>query len=181
MLHLELTGKEHRERWLAAAARSKELHHPWVSPASTIWQFNQRLIKYRSANNISLLAIDQNNALVACINLNEIVRGAFQSAYIGYFVFEPFSGKGLMKKAMKLVIDYAFNSLELHRIEANIQPTNDASLNLIKSLGFRHEGFSPRYLKIEKEWKDHERFALTIEDISTSISTQNLSDIDKLT
>ena len=74
-MHLELTGKEHRERWLAAVARSKDLHHPWVSPANTTWQFNQRLKRYRDGNNVSLLAIDESGELVACINLNEIVRG----------------------------------------------------------------------------------------------------------
>ena len=165
MLHLELTGKEHQDRWLAAVARSKELHHPWVSPASSPWQFSQRLKRYRGGNNISLLAVDENNELVSCINLNEIVRGAFQSAYVGYFAFEPHAGKGLMQKAMKLVIDYAFNELNLHRLEANIQPSNTRSINLIKSLGFRHEGFSPRYLKIEGDWRDHERFAITVEDL----------------
>jgi ribosomal-protein-alanine N-acetyltransferase len=165
VLHLELTGKEHRERWLAAVARSKNLHHPWVFPASTTWQFNQRLKRYRGGNNVSLLAIDDSDELIACVNLNEIVRGAFQSAYVGYFVFEPFAGKGLMRQAMELVIDHAFHELGLHRVEANIQPSNHRSLKLVKSLGFRHEGFSPRYLKIEDEWKDHERFALTIEDL----------------
>jgi len=168
VLHLELTGKEHQDRWLAAVARSRELHHPWVSPASSPWQFNQRLQRYRGANNVSLLAIDEQEKLIACINLNEIVRGAFQSAYVGYFAFEPFAGKGLMQQAMKLVIDHAFSELRLHRVEANIQPSNARSIKLIKSLGFRHEGFSPRYLKIDGSWKDHERFALTVEDLQIS-------------
>lgn len=166
MLHLELTGKEHQECWLAAVERSRTLHHPWVSPASTPWQFSQRLKRYHGDNNISLLAINEKNDLIACINLNEIVRGAFQSTYVGYFAFEPFAGKGLMQTAMKLAIDYAFSELRLHRIEANIQPTNTRSIKLIESLGFRHEGFSPRYLKIGGAWKDHERFALTIEDLA---------------
>lgn len=165
MLHLELAGKKHQERWLAAVARSRELHHPWVSPASSAWQYNQRLKRYRDNSNISLLAIDENHELIACINLNEIVRGAFQSAYVGYFAFKPHAGKGLMRQAMRLVIDYAFNELNLHRLEANIQPSNTRSIKLIQSLEFRHEGFSPRYLKIQGTWKDHERFALTVEDI----------------
>ena len=165
MLHLELAGKAHQDRWLAAVARSRELHRPWVSPANSPWQFTQRLKRYRDDHNFSLLAIDEKNELVACINLNEIVRGAFQSAYVGYFAFEPYAGKGLMQQAMKQVIDYAFSELKLHRLEANIQPANIRSIKLAKSLGFRHEGFSPRYLKIDGEWKDHERFALTIEDL----------------
>jgi len=165
VLHLEQTGKEHQDRWLAAVERSKELHHPWVSPANSPWQFNQRLKRYHGDSNYSLLAIDEHDALIACVNLNEIVRGAFQSAYVGYFAFEPYAGKGLMHEAMKLVINLAFNELNLHRLEVNIQPRNVRSIRLIKSLAFRHEGFSPRYLKIEGEWKDHERFALTVEDL----------------
>lgn len=168
MLHLESTGKEHQERWLAAVKRSRALHHPWVAPAATPWRFSQLLKKYEDDNNISLLAVNETGELIACINLNEIVRGAFQSAYVGYFAFEPSAGKGLMRQAMRLAVCYFFNEIRLHRLEANIQPTNERSIRLIKSLGFRHEGFSPRFLKIAGEWKDHERFALTREEFYQS-------------
>ena len=63
-----------------------------------------------------------------------------------------------------LAIDYAFNVLGLHRIEANIQPDNIRSINLIKRLGFTKEGFSQHYLYVNGEWRDHERWALTVEN-----------------
>ena len=165
MLTLEYIDIKHQMKFLDAVARSRDLHHPWVSPAGNAYQFSAHLEKYQSNNNISLLAINENDELVACINLNEIVHGIFQSAYLGYYAFAPYAGKGLMFQAMQKVIDYAFTELQLHRLEANIQPQNIRSKHLVTSLGFRIEGLSLHYLRIGNEWKDHERYALTIEDV----------------
>jgi ribosomal-protein-alanine N-acetyltransferase len=71
-----------------------------------------------------------------------------------------FAGTGLMTEALRAAVGYAFNELGLHRLEANIQPGNTASIALVRRLGFRQEGFSPRYLRINGEWRDHERWAL---------------------
>ena len=87
----------------------------------------------------------------------------FHSAYLGYYAFEPFAGRGLMKQGLSQVVTHAFRKLKLHRLEANIQPGNAASKALVKTLGFRREGFSPRYLKINGRWRDHERWALLSE------------------
>ena len=65
-----------------------------------------------------------------------------------------------MKEGLALLVRYAFDELELHRLEANIQPMNLTSIALAKSVGFRYEGFSPRYLKINGEWCDHERWTI---------------------
>jgi ribosomal-protein-alanine N-acetyltransferase len=105
----------------------------------------------------------RDDALVGVVNLNEIVRGAFQSAYLGYYAFAPLAGQGLMTEGMALVLRHAFRRLGLHRVEANIQPGNRASRALARRLGFRREGFSPRYLKIRGRWRDHERWALVRE------------------
>ena len=69
-----------------------------------------------------------------------------------------------MKPALAAVIAISFDNLALHRLEANIQPSNIASIALVKSLGFRLEGYSPRYLKIAGTWQDHERYAITAEE-----------------
>jgi len=98
--------------------------------------------------------------LVGVINLNEVVRGLFRSAYHGYYGFEPFSGLGYMTEGLALVLDQAFGPLGLNRLEANIQPENKRSSRLVSRLGFRLEGFSPRYLKIGGRWRDHERWAM---------------------
>ena len=155
---------ENEAQFLAAVTRSRSLFKDWVAPPSTPEQFAEHLTKYSADNNFSYLARAEDGSLIGCINVNEIVRGAFQSAFLGYYAFAPNHGKGLMKSAMTSVIALAFGNLALHRLEANIQPSNIASIALVKSLGFRLEGYSPRYLKIAGAWQDHERYAITAEE-----------------
>ncbi|MBE9116824.1 GNAT family N-acetyltransferase [Lusitaniella coriacea LEGE 07157] len=106
----------------------------------------------------------ENQKVVGVANLSQIFYRAFQNAYLGYYVNVEFAGQGLMREGIRLALDYTFSTLNLHRVEANIQPKNTASINLVKRLGFTQEGFSRRYLKINGEWRDHERWALTVED-----------------
>ncbi len=108
------------------------------------------------------------NNIIGVFNLSEIVHGCFQSAYLGFYVSKDYVGKGLMSEGLQLLLNKAFVELSLHRIEANIQPANNSSIFLVQRNGFRKEGFSPRYLKIDNEWRDHERWALTIEDWKNS-------------
>lgn len=106
----------------------------------------------------------EDNAIVGNVNLGQIVRGVFQSAYMGYQVFGPFANQGYMTAAMPQVLRFVFGTLKLHRVEANIQPTNAASLAVVRRAGFKKEGYSPRYLKIGGRWRDHERWTMTVED-----------------
>jgi ribosomal-protein-alanine N-acetyltransferase len=102
--------------------------------------------------------------LVGVINVSEIVRGHFQSAFLGFYAFAPHQGQGYMSEGLRLVVAEMFKRRGLHRLEANIQPVNSRSIALVKRLGFRLEGYSPRYLKISGRWRDHERWAITSED-----------------
>jgi [ribosomal protein S5]-alanine N-acetyltransferase len=112
----------------------------------------------------SLICCPTTQEIVGVVNLSQIFYGPFQNAYLGYYADVNFAGKGLMLEGMRLVIDHAFQKLRLHRLEANIQPQNTASINLVRRLNFTKEGFSERYLKVNGTWRDHERWALTVEN-----------------
>jgi ribosomal-protein-alanine N-acetyltransferase len=119
----------------------------------------------RTPNHLAyLIRLRPSGALVGVAALSEIVRGLFRSAYLGYYAFAPHDGQGLMREGLSLVIAQAFGRLRLHRLEANIQPDNRASRWLVRMLGFRREGYSPRYLKVRGRWRDHERWALLADE-----------------
>jgi ribosomal-protein-alanine N-acetyltransferase len=103
-------------------------------------------------------------ALVGVINLNTIILGGLRQAFVGYYAFLPYAGSGFMTEGLGLVVGQAFGEIGLHRLEANIQPGNDPSKALAARVGFRCEGFSPRYLQVGGAWRDHERWAITSED-----------------
>ena len=151
--------------FLASVSRSRRLHHPWVQPPDTADAYRDYLSKHQDARGeVHFVWNEEPRGLVGVVNVSEIVHGAFRSAYLGYYAFVPYAGRGLMKEGLAQVITYAFNELKLHRLEANIQPGNRASKALVKTLGFRREGLSPRYLKINGRWRDHERWAILSED-----------------
>jgi ribosomal-protein-alanine N-acetyltransferase len=160
----ELTATD-RGAFLAMVAASRELHRPWAYPPERPEQFDDLLERSEREELCCLLAsLAENGEIVGVFNISQIVRGSFQSAFLGYYGSARHANKGLMREAMQLVLDHAFGSLALHRLEANIQPGNQASVALARGAGFRLEGFSPRYLLIGGRWRDHERFAITADD-----------------
>lgn len=94
------------------------------------------------------------------ITLNTIVRGPFQSCAVGYWVGEPFGGRGLASDALASIVSVAFGELGLHRIEASTLPHNARSKRVLAKHGFVRYGLAPRYLKIAGEWRDMELFQL---------------------
>jgi [ribosomal protein S5]-alanine N-acetyltransferase len=151
--------------FLNMSRHSQVLHQEWVNPPSTSEQFRTYVEQSHLTNrDCSLVFLKENLALVGVFNLSEIVRGSFHSAYMGYYGNARFQRQGLMREGLELVLNRAFQILQLHRIEANIQPNNYASRQLVFRAGFRVEGFSPRYLKINGRWRDHERWAILHED-----------------
>ncbi|MCB8819612.1 GNAT family N-acetyltransferase [Microvirga rosea] len=150
---------------VAANLASIAVHEPWVYPCRDAASFHAYLARSDGDRSVGFIARElQGRRIIGVVNINEIVRGLFQSAYLGYYGMAGWQGQGLMREAVELVVLYAFDQLALHRLEANIQPGNAPSLALAKRLGFRHEGYSPRYLKIGGEWRDHERWAILSED-----------------
>lgn len=167
-VHLLRPGAADETAFLAAVARSAALHHPWCAPPATSEAFRAYLRRLRSPRMEGLLVRrNADLALVGVINASEIVRGHFRSAFLGYYAFLPLAGRGLMAEGLEVALSWFFGPLGLHRVEANIQPGNAASIALVKRLGFRLEGFSPRYLEVDGDWRDHERWALLAEGFAS--------------
>jgi [ribosomal protein S5]-alanine N-acetyltransferase len=150
---------------VAANLASIAVHEPWVYPCRDEASFMAYCASCDGRSKVGFVAREgAGGPIVGVVNLSEIVRGALQSAYLGYYSMAVFQGRGFMREALALVVTTAFSEMGLHRLEANIQPANARSRALARRLAFRQEGFSPRYLKIGGEWRDHERWALLAED-----------------
>jgi ribosomal-protein-alanine N-acetyltransferase len=155
--------------FIAAAQASRRLHGRWTQAPATRERFAALVKRYaprtEGANHAGFLILRRDDhALVGVLNFSEIVRGAFQSTYLGYYAFTPHAGQGLMSEGMALGLDVAFRQLKLHRVEVNIQPTNTRSVALAERVGFTREGYSRRYVKIAGRWRDHVRYAMLAED-----------------
>ena len=159
--------------FLSAANASRKLHGAWVQPPTTPARFRQFVRRFGGSAKRNRLAAThvgflvcrcEDDAIVGVFNLSEIVRGLFQSAYLGYYAFSPHAGAGYMAEGLQLTLAVAFRALKLHRVEANIQPANTRSLALARDAGFVREGFSRRYVRIAGRWRDHIRMALLAED-----------------
>jgi ribosomal-protein-alanine N-acetyltransferase len=150
--------------FVASMQASRSLHRPWLYAPQTPEDFREYLVRaLRPSTEFFLACRVEDDAIVGFLNLSDIVRGSFQSAYLGYGGVARYAGQGYMSEALGLVLHEAFTKLRLHRIEANIQPGNAASIALVRRGGFQLEGLSPRYLKIGGRWRDHERWAILSE------------------
>lgn len=144
---------------------SRAYHAPWLQAFTDGEGFDTWFSGLVSGAHIGFVAREKaSGSVVGIINLNDISLKNFQSAYLGYYGMVDLAGRGLMKEAIRKVACYAFAEVGLHRLEASIQPTNVRSIELVKRIGFRKEGFSPRYLRIDGVWCDHEHWALLCDD-----------------
>jgi ribosomal-protein-alanine N-acetyltransferase len=149
-----------RDAFVCAARASQELHAEWVSVPSEEAAYDAYLAR-RSASFLGLgLFREDGQTLVGVFNLSQICYGLFCSAYLGYYAFTQHERRGLMGEGLELALHLAFRRLGLHRVEANIQPGNTDSILLVARHGFVREGYSPAYLRIAGEWRDHERWAI---------------------
>lgn len=164
MVTLETPSLRHAHEFLRAVHRSRPLHRGLVTPPANLAAYRSYLQSLRRDSHVAFFVMHGRAAdIVGAINVSEIVRGPFQSAYLGYYAFLPHAGRGLMFQGIAKAIRHCFDELKLHRLEANIQPENTRSIAIVRGLGFRKEGFSPRYLKVCGRWRDHERWAILAE------------------
>jgi ribosomal-protein-alanine N-acetyltransferase len=153
-------------RFIELARASAVFHRPWVKLPESSAHFADYLARFDQVSAVGMvICLREGGDLVGTVNINGIVRGCYQRGMIGYAAFLPYAGRGYMSEGVGLAVAYAFEELGLHRVEADIQPENVASVKLVRRLGFRKEGFSPQFIKIDGVWRDHERWARTADHV----------------
>jgi ribosomal-protein-alanine N-acetyltransferase len=164
-VYLRTPTRNDAAEFISLMRMSRAFHRPWATAPADEERFAAYLADSRRPDFEPMLACrTEDDAILGFFNLSQIARGLLQSAYLGYAVGKPFAGQGYMRDGLEHVLRRAFTDLRLHRVEANIQPGNKASIGLAQGAGFRREGFSPRYLKIGGRWRDHERWAILVDD-----------------
>ena len=150
--------------------RNKNFLEPWVPKFGEEFftnEFQLRRLEYEKELRDSgaeyryrIFKKDDPQKNIGNVAVSQIIRGVLQSAFLGYSIDEKENGKGIATEAISKVIEISFNELKLHRLEANIIPTNAASIRVVEKLNFTKEGYSRNYCKINDKWQDHLRFAI---------------------
>lgn len=161
-------------RAAAFYARNREFLRPFEPqrPASfftvegqrEVLRLEQQAAQQRRAYRFYLEQQGSPERLIGCVGLNEVIWGAFHNAFLGYKMDAECRNRGYMTDAVKLVVQYAFGQLGLHRLEANIMPRNAASLRVVEKNGFVPEGLARKYLKVNGVWEDHVHMVRLNED-----------------
>ena len=164
-VHVRHPRPDDEDAFIAAVRVSRRLHRPWAQLPDSPTTF-ATLIERQDLDSeeVYLICLNGDGALVGMANLGQIFLGHLRGAYLGYSAFTPHDGQGLMSEGVRLVLRQAFGPIGLHRVEANVQPENARSIALVERLGFRREGYSPKYLKIGGRWRDHVRYAILAEE-----------------
>ena len=160
-----------RKQWLRVRIQNKDWLSNWEA---TIPQTSEARLASKSAMSFTKMvrsynkearagrsfsfAIFKGPNLIGQINLGGVIYGALRGAHIGYWIDKNYANKGFMSQAVNMVTDFAFNELELHRIEINIRPENEPSIRVAEKCGYLYEGLRPRYLHIDGAWRDHHCF-----------------------
>jgi [ribosomal protein S5]-alanine N-acetyltransferase len=163
-VHIRRLDPTDEREFLGLARASKGLHRPWSHPPTTSAEFRELVGRDDETNEQIVVCRNDAGGIAGYFGLGQIYYGHFRSAYLGYYAFHPFEGQGYMREGLELLLRHAFGDLRLHRVQASIQPENERSIALVRAAGFRYEGLALRYLKIGGRWRDHEHWAITVED-----------------
>ena len=160
-IYLRRVTRNDEAEFLALMRASEELHQPWIQAPTTPALFKYYLQRIRRNDHEGFaICRGTDEVIVGVININNIVRGSFLSASLGYYVGATFQGQGYMQAGLTRLIDYAFSTMGLHRLEANIQPDNLRSQELVRRCGFEYEGLSKNFLFLDGAWRDHQRWCV---------------------
>ena len=157
------------QAWAQLRAASRTFLTPWeptwpndcLTRASFTRRLRRQATEWRDDIAYSFLVFEhRTDTLLGGVGLSNVRRGVAQIATMGYWIGARFARHGFMTSAASLVLDFAFETLALHRVEAACLPHNDASRNLLEKLGFEYEGYARDYLRINGDWQDHLLFAM---------------------
>ncbi len=161
--------------WSRLRSANEDWLRPWEPTAAEPWAVRHSPAAYRAMRRGLLrraragitvpFAIRFEGRLVGQVTVDNVVRGALRSGWLGYWVDRAAAGHGTASLAVALVCDHAFGDMGLHRLQADIRPENEASRRLVERLGFTREGVLRRYLDIDGEWRDHVAYALLADDL----------------
>jgi [ribosomal protein S5]-alanine N-acetyltransferase len=156
------TNAVHLRPWSIAAAPGEDAAS--LAAVSRAALQNRREWK-RGQTFVFLVTLrDDDQRIIGRVTLGGVLRGAFQNAYLGYWIDKDQQGRGLMTEAVRAATAFAFSAAGLHRVQAAVMPRNGASLRVLEKAGYRREGMAERYLCIAGQWEDHALFAMTAEE-----------------
>ncbi len=157
------------EQWIELRLASERFLRPfepsWSTTELTRRAFRKRVDFYKrgqkeGSSYAFFLKSRKDQQLLGGLTLSNIRYGVISSGALGYWIGQPFARRGFMSEALQALLPFAFNTLDLHRLEAACLPQNKASVALLHKNGFRQEGIARKYLRINGEWQDHLLFAL---------------------
>jgi ribosomal-protein-alanine N-acetyltransferase len=175
-MHLRLLEEGDRAEFVRVHEASWALFQPWFAalPEGETFdylftrQLEQGREGLRAGTRVRLVGVLDDGRIAAFLSLSQIVRGAFECAYAGWAVNAEVGRQGYGTEGVGALLDFAFtplpHGLGLHRVQANIIPTNAPSLRVAEKNGFRFEGLARRYLRIAGQWQDHRMYAKTVEE-----------------
>lgn len=167
----------HRKQWYEVRRRNTSWLTPWETTDPTghppSMSYGGMVRAHNREGRLGLAypwAIFRNtnhesHQLVGQMIAAPVLWGSMRSTSLGYWIDKAHAGQNIVPTAVALASDYLFTRVGLHRIEINIVPDNAASLRVVEKLGFRFEGLRKDYIHINGEWKDHQSFALTANEI----------------
>ena len=168
-IYLRAPRRRDQRQWMDVRRVSKEFLQPWEPTWPTDGAekaaFRRRLRRFtedcHSGDSYPFFILHrETDDLLGGITLSNLRRGVTQAATVGYWMGLPYARRGHMAVAVSLVLDYAFDDLRLHRVEAACLVHNEPSSNLLLKIGFTEEGVARQYLCIDGRWQDHRTFGI---------------------
>lgn len=168
-------SRSDKKAWIEVKARNRDWLSPWdaSNPDGPTHVPTFRDIYRQSRNSAKagtafMFAIEVDQQLVGQITLGNVIWGSLREGYIGYWIDQKYANRGIVTISVALLADFALNECGLHRIEISIRPENAASLRVVEKLGIENEGLRPRFLHIDGDWRDHQIFVVTSENINST-------------